>query len=512
MMRRAEQREQKMIYVHSLGRALRFYPGRAALACDGQRLTFSELGTRVEGIAGMLTSRGFGVGDRLALLLPNGPDFIELVYACSRLGVIAVPLNTRLSTKEIDEVLEDARPHGMARHSSLAVPGVQLSWQQVIDEEPLPISLDAVPKVFYDPEAILGLIYTSGTTGQPKGVMVTHANVLADIHNFNYWMGYTEGGIYLHAAPIFHIADFPSMFAAPAFGASQITIPKFSAQTFCEIVEREHVTHTVLVPTMINLLTQFLDVRKNDARKYDLSSLQVLAYGGSPMAPELVHRTRELLPKVKLIQVYGLSETGFLTGLQDQEHTEDKLMSCGRPCPGVDIQVTKTSGKQADQGQAGELIARGANVMRGYWNNPEETAEAFRDGFFRTGDIGHQDAAGYFYILDRLKDMIVTGGENVYSGEVEAVIYAHPAVREVAVFGVPDPQWGELVMACVVLKSGSTLTAEDLIAFCRRSLAAYKLPRRVEFSETDLPKSSSGKVLKKTLRERFWTHQQRAVS
>jgi long-chain acyl-CoA synthetase len=320
-------------------------------------------------------------------------------------------------------------------------------------------------------------------------------------------MRYTEGGIYLHAAPIFHIADFPSMFAAPAFGASQITIPKFSAQTFCETVEREHVTHTVLVPTMINLLTQFLD-----ARKYDLSSLQVLAYGGSPMAPELVHRTRELLPNIKLIQVYGLSETGFLTGLQDQEHTEDKLLSCGRPCPGVDLLVTDTSGKQVDPEQAGELVARGANVMRGYWNNPAETAEAFCDGFFRTGDIGHQDAAGYFYILDRLKDMIVTGGENVYSGEVEAVIYGHPAVREVAVFGVPNPQWGELVMACVVLKPGAILTSDDLIAFCRRSLATYKLPRRVEFSETELPKSSSGKVLKKTLRERFWMHQQRAVS
>jgi acyl-CoA synthetase (AMP-forming)/AMP-acid ligase II len=150
--------------------------------------------------------------------------------------------------------------------------------------------------------------------------------------------------------------------------------------------------------------------------------------------------------------------------------------------------------------------------MRGYWNNPEETAEAFRDGFFRTGDIGHQNTAGYFYILDRLKDMIVTGGENVYSGEVEAVIYGHPAVREVAVFGIPDPQWGELVMACVVLKTGETLTADDLIAFCRRSLASYKLPRHVEFSETDLPKNSSGKVLKKTLRERFWMHQERAVS
>jgi long-chain acyl-CoA synthetase len=423
------------------------------------------------------------------------------------LGVVAVPLNTRLSTKEIDRVLEDARPRGIIRHSSLAVPNVQLSWQQVIDKESLPMGSDSISKVFHDPEAVLGLIYTSGTTGRPKGVMVTHANVLADIHNFNYWMRYTEGGIYLHAAPIFHIADFPSMFAAPAFGASQITIPKFSAQTFCETVEREHVTHTVLVPTMINLLTQF-----PDARKYDLSSLQVLAYGGSPMAPELVHRTRDLLPKVKLIQVYGLSETGFLTGLQDQEHTEDKLTSCGRPCPGVDLQVTDTSGKQPEPGQAGELIVRGANVMRGYWNNPEETAKAFRDGFFRTGDIGHQDAGGYFYILDRLKDMIVTGGENVYSGEVEAVIYGHPAVREVAVFGVPDPQWGELVMACVVLKPGTALTADDLVAFCRRSLASYKLPRRIEFPETDLPKSSTGKILKRTLREHFWTQQQRAVS
>jgi long-chain acyl-CoA synthetase len=496
-----------MIYVHSLGRALRFYPGRAALSRDGRLLTFRDLHARVEGIAATLTSRDFRVGDRLALLLPNGPDYIELIYACSMLGVIAVPLNTRLSTTEIDRVLEDARPRGIVRHSSLAVPGVQLSWQQVIDQDPLPISSDAVPKIFYDPDAALGLIYTSGTTGQPKGVIVTHGNVLADIHNFNYWMRYTECGTYLHAAPIFHIADFPSMFAAPAFGASQITIPKFSAQTFSETVEREHVTHTVLVPTMINLLTQFVE-----ARKYDLSSLQVLAYGGSPMAPELVHRTRELLPKVKLIQVYGLSETGFLTGLQDHEHTEDKLISCGRPCPGVDLQVADTSGKQAEPGQAGELIVRGANVMRGYWNNSEETTEAFRDGFFRTGDIGRQDAAGYFYILDRLKDMIVTGGENVYSGEVEAVIYGHPAVREVAVFGIPDPRWGELVMACVVLKPGATLIADDLIAFCRRSLATYKLPRRVEFSETDLPKSSSGKILKKTLRESFWTHEQRAVS
>jgi len=261
-----------------------------------------------------------------------------------------------------------------------------------------------------------------------------------------------------------------------------------------------------LVPTMINLLTQF-----SELKKYDLTSLTDLGYGGSPMAPELIHRTREVLPELKLVQVYGLSETGFLTALRDHEHTEDRLMSCGRPCPGIEVRVVDESGKEVGAGQTGELVARGANVMRGYWNNPQETTLAFRDGLFRTGDVGSQDAAGYFFILDRLKDMIVTGGENVYSGEVEAVIYQHPAVREAAVFGIPDPQWGELVMAFVVPKPGKALSADDLISHCRRSLANYKIPRRVEFSQTELPKSGSGKILKRILRERFWAHQERPV-
>jgi long-chain acyl-CoA synthetase len=496
-----------MIYTHSLGRASRYYPERTALAPSGTRLTFRELHDRVASVAAALSELGFEAGDRLALLLPNGPQYIELVYACSWLGVIAVPLNTRLSAAEIDRVLADASPRGLVRHSSLPVPTARLSWQRVIDKEAWEARNDARPEVHYDPEAILALIYTSGTTGRPKGVMLTHANVFANVHNFNYWMRYREGGVYLHAAPIFHIADFPAMFAAPAFGACQATVPKFSPQTFCETVERERVSHTVLVPTMINLLTQFSEVEK-----YDLSSLEVLAYGGSPMAPELIHRTKSLFPDLKLVQVYGLSETGFLTGLQDQEHTDDRLLSCGRPCPGIEVQVVDESGEPVEAGHRGELVARGDNVMRGYWNNPEETARAFRDGLFRTGDVGYQNAAGYFYILDRLKDMIVTGGENVYSGEVEAVIYEHPAVREAAVFGIPDPQWGELVMAYVVVKPGKTLTIDELITHCRRTLANYKIPRRVEFSETELPKSGSGKVLKRILRERFWAHRERTVS
>jgi len=485
-----------MIYTHSLGRAARYYPERTALASGGTRSTFRELHERVARVAAALSRHGFEAGDRLAFLLPNEPEYIELVYACAWLGVIAVPLNTRLSTIEIDHVLVDASPRGLIRHSSLPVPTVQLAWQLVLDEEPLDVQSDAY----------LDALYDSGTTGKPKGVVLTHANILANVDHVNYWMPYREGGVYLHAAPIFHIADFPFMFASPAFGTCQVTMPKFSPRNFCETVERERVSHTVLVPTMINLLTQF-----SELKKYNLTSLEVLGYGGSPIAPELVHRTREILPNLKLIQVYGLSETGFLTGLRDHEHTEDRLMSCGRTCPGIDLRVVDESGKEVGAGHPGELLIRGANVMRSYWQNAEATALAFRDGLFRTGDIGYQDADGYVYILDRVKDMIVTGGENVYSGEVEAVIYEHPAVREAAVFGIPDPQWGELVMACIVLKPGKALSADELITHCRRSLANYKIPRRVEFSDIELPKSGSGKILKKILRERFWAHHERAV-
>jgi long-chain acyl-CoA synthetase len=495
-----------MIYVHSLGRANRYYAQRTAMVVDGAAASFKALHERVQNIAAALAANGFAASDRLALLLPNSPEYIELVYACSWLGVTAVPINARLSAAEIDRVLLDAKPRGLVRHSSLPKPGVQLPWQIVLDEKTFDVRNESCPDPVYDPEAILALIYTSGTTGRPKGVMVTHANILANVDHFNYWMGYKESGVYLHAAPIFHIADFPAMFAAPAFGARQVAIPKFSPQGFCELVQRERVTHTVLVPTMLNLVTQF-----PEAKSYDLSSLEVLGYGGSPMAPELVHRVRTLLPNVKLLQCYGLSETGFLTGLEDQEHVESKLLSCGRPCPGIDLRVEDETGKEVEVGQHGELVTRGANVMRGYWNDPEDTALAFRNGMFRTGDIGYQDSDGYFYILDRLKDMIVTGGENVYSGEVEAVIYKHPAVREVAVFGIPDPQWGELVMACVVLKPGMALSTNDLISYCRQFLANYKIPRRVEFSDTELPKSGSGKILKRLLRERLWAHEQRAV-
>jgi long-chain acyl-CoA synthetase len=496
-----------MIFVHSIARAARFYPDRVALSVGGKRLTFRALNARIEQIASALHQLGFEAGDRLAIHLPNGSEYLELIYACSRLGIIVVPLNTRYSTSELDRVLTDASPRGLVRLSSLPSPTVRVEWHRVLDEEPFHSSTSSCPDVFYDPDAILALIYTSGTTGTPKGVTLTHSNVWSNVHHLHYWMRYREGGVYLHAAPIFHIADFPAIFAAPAFGACQFTLPRFSPQAFCEAVETGRVTHAVLVPTMIRTLTQFSDVGR-----YNLGSLEVLAYGGSPASPQLIRQVREILPSVKLLQVYGLSETGYLTGLQDHEHTVERLLSCGRPCPGIELQVIDHSGNPVEPGERGELAARGSAVTCGYWGDPKKTAESFRNGLFRTGDLGYQDADGYFYIVDRIKDLIVTGGEKVYCAEVEAVIVEHPAVLEAAVFGIPDGQWGELVTACVVLVPGETLSVDDLASHCRRSLSAYKVPRRVEFWEKELPKSGSGKILKRSVRDRFWTTEQRAIA
>jgi acyl-CoA synthetase (AMP-forming)/AMP-acid ligase II len=487
-----------MIYVHSLGRAVRYYGEQTALSIGGKRLTFSELHHRVERIAAALSRRGLRTGDRLAILLPNGRDYLELVYACSRLGVIVVPLNARYSSREIDRVLKDASPRALVRHSGSAPTRANLEWQLALDKEALDAPNGWCPEVYYCPEAILAMIYTSGTTGEAKGVMLTHMNVLSNVYCLNYWMRYRRGGAYLHAAPMFQGADFPAMFAPPAFGALQVTVPRFSPRAFCEAVEKERITHTLLAPTMLSTLTKF-----SGAKQFDLSSLEVLALGGSSMPVELCRRTRRLLPGIKLVQLYGTAETGFLTGLEVPEDIAGRF-SCGQPCPGIDVQVVDpSSGEPVAAGQPGEIVARGANVMLGYWNHPERTARVFRSDFFWTEDIGYQDSAGDLFIVDRLTDMIITGGETVYCGEVEAVICEIPVVREAAVFGIPDPKRGQLVAACVVLEAGVSLSEEELVLHCQQSLLDYKIPRLVEFRKTDLPKSAVGNVLKRTLREHF---------
>ncbi len=506
-----------MIYVHSVGRAVQCYPEHTALFHEGKPITFRSLDKRVRSIAAELREHGFLRGERLALLLPNDAQYIELIYACSLLGVIAVPINTRYAGHEIDMVLDDARPRGLIRHSTMPKPSHPLVWERVIDEKPFDASYEPYQGEFYEPSAILVLIYTSGTTGRPKGAALSHSSIFANIHDLHYWMDYRESAVYLHSSPMFHIADFPAIFAAPVFGAAQVTLHHFQPQGFCETVQNFAVTHTVLVPTMINALCQFEGIGK-----CKLETLDVLAYGGSPIAPALIEKVRIVLPKAKLLQVYGLSETGFLTGLEDADHVVGRLRSCGRTCPGVDLQVVKSTGEKAEVNEPGELVVRGAGIMSGYWKDMEEepfegetaqneTELALRDGVFHTGDIGYRDADGFFFIVDRAKDMIVTGGENVYSAEVEAVIFERQEVREAAVFGIPDPKWGESVAAVVVLKSGCILSVEDLILHCKKFLAGYKVPKHVEFLEVELPKSGSGKILKQALRDRYWGDQTRRV-
>ena len=507
-----------MIYTHSVDRALQYFPGHSALLRDDRALTFLELDVRVRRIAAALRRRGFLNGDRLALLMPNGSDYIELVYACSLLGVIVVPINTRYAGAEIGRLLEDSQPRGLIRHSKFPVTAVRLEWEHVVDLASLDDAKEE-PYVgeFYDPDAILVLLYTSGTTGVPKGAALTHTNIFSNVHDLNYWLGYREKAVVLHATPMFHIADYPVIFAASIFGAAQVALEHFDPASFCASVQANRVSHTVLVPSMVNTLCQFPELAA-----FNMDSLDVLAYGGSPIAPALVREVRRALPKAKLLQIYGLSEAGFLTGLTDAEHTEDRLTSCGRTCPGLDLRVVDADGAQVASGELGNLVARGPGIMRGYWHDIEEdlprdessvdeTAEALRGGFFHTGDIGHQDKDGYFYIVDRAKDMIVSGGENIYSGEVEAAIYEIPQVKEAAVFGIPDEKWGELVAAAVVLRPGTNLSAEELKQFCKTKIASYKVPRHIEFITEELPKSGSGKILKRVLREKYWAGQLRRV-
>lgn len=495
-----------MLYTLTLLHSVRYSPLAPALIKDDRILSFSELSRWTDRIAADLIHRGLKRDDRLAVLLLNCPEYVPIIMACARLGIIVVPMNTRYSQAEVDAVIEDCGPRGIIRHNALPKPAKSLEWEVVLDDTQLGAEGE-LPEPMYDPDAIFGLFYTSGTTGRAKGVMLTHANLHANnLHTLPH-IQLGPGKCYLHAAPMFHLADFPCLLMSLGSGACQVTIPRFELQSFCAMVQLHRVTNALLIPTMINFLTQYPELNS-----FDLSSLETTFYGGSPIAPEVLKRAREKLPRVKFSQGYGMTEASpILTILRDHEHLPDKLLSCGKPPYGIDLMVADPDGNPMPTGESGEIAARGANVMKGYWNKPEETARTIRNGWLFTGDIGQQDAEGFFYIVDRSKDMIVTGGENVYSTEVESAIYSHAAVKEAAVIGIPDKQWGELVMACVVVRDDCTVTADELIDHCRKYIANYKLPRRVEFYPNELPKSGTGKIMKRTLRDPFWKGMKRAV-
>jgi len=522
-----------MILTHALRRAVRYFPNNTATICRGRRQSYRELGRRVRALARALHAQGIRPGDRVAIYLLNSAEFLETVYACFEAGAVVVPLNTRLAAAELVFILNDAeckafitdealRPLAAAFKSELQ--GIEhyiaVGGGDGFDDYETLIAQHTADGVSAgnnetSDELLAGLFYTSGTTGLPKGVMLSHRNLWMNALHTLAARAPEPRQNFLHAAPMFHLATFPAVINVTVNGGTHTILPRFDLKTLMELVEREHVTSTVLVPTMINFL-----IGHPDFGKHDFSSLRRMTYGASPMPLELLKRTMQALPGVEFFQGYGQTESSpLLTALLPDDHNlaggesaAHRLGSCGRPIAGVEVEIVNDDGLPVKTGEVGEVVARGPNVMMGYWKRPEETAQTLRGGWLHTGDMARADEDGYLYLVDRKKDMIISGGENVYSTEVENVVYQHPAVREAAVIGIPDERWGEAVAAIVAVKPGANLTGQALIEFCAARLADYKVPKRVEIRGDELPKSGTGKILKKEIREPYWRGKARQIN
>jgi fatty-acyl-CoA synthase len=506
-----------------LERARRLYPEHLAVVEGGRKLSYRSLGREVDALALHLRQRGIGAGDRVATLLPNATPFLASYFAAAGLGAILVPLNTRLTADELAFMVGDSGAVTLIADPSLATlaaevlgraPGVRVA---VSSGAPFPAStlshVDAYPgeqspvsfaAQVTPPDRVAHLYYTSGTTGHPKGVMLTHRNVWVHALAAVAELELSERDTWAHIAPMFHLADAWASFAITWVGGRHVMQPKFDPRETLATFERERVTLTNLVPTMLNLM-----VKHPDRGGFDYSSLRLLLSGGAPIAPAVVRAIIETFG-CEYVQSYGMTETSpYLTlSLLKQQlrelPAEEQLRyraKTGRPFLAVELRVVNDAGGSvaADEQEVGEIQVRGETVTPGYWNRPDATSEAFTaDGWLRTGDLAVVDGEGYLTIVDRRKDMIITGGEKVYSTEVEFVLYQHPAVLEAAVYGSPDPVWGEAVTAAVVARPGMALTEEELVGFCRPRLAAFKVPRRVRILG-ELPKSGSGKILKRAL-------------
>ena len=514
-----------------LDRAVQFFPYRTACVSDDTRLTYRDLQARVYRLANMLQHYNISKGERVAVLSANSLPYLEMYYATAALGALIVPLNFRLAPAELAYILQDsgstlllvgegfeALYEQTAQQLSTVpttiftatsdVPDGRLCYESCLAQA----STDFTP-VEVDEHDLAGLFYTSGTTGSPKGVMLSHRNLVSNAYHILSAIHEEEGEIYLHCCPMFHLADGPTSHRITWLGGTHVIVPGFEPMAVLEAIQRERVTSVLLVPTMINFL-----VNSPAIGDYDLSSLRRILYGASPMPVEILRHAAQVFG-CPLIQLYGLTETSPLLTMMaphylafDGEATKvRRLASCGRAVPGVRVRVVNDANNDVQPGEVGEIIARGPNIMQGYWNKPEETAAAFRDGWFRTGDLATVDDEQFIFMVDRKKDMIITGGENVYSTEVENALYQHPAVLEAAVIGVPDERWGEAVLALVVLKPHSTVTEAALIEHCRNLIARYKCPRRIELHQEPFPKSGSGKILKVALREPYWQSQSRRV-
>jgi acyl-CoA synthetase (AMP-forming)/AMP-acid ligase II len=509
----------------TLRKALDLYPQKTAVI-DGERsYTYQQVGERVAGLARFLGSQGIQTQDRISILEVNSHTFVEAYYAAAGLGAILNPVNYRLAAREVAFILKDAGSRWLIASTRFAPVVIEalkkgsnldgILWVGEAPKESTSIQChsyeDVVSANFGDFQAnsvdedqVAHLYYTSGTTGRPKGVMLTHKNVCHHALGTIAELKLVDTDIWGHIAPMFHLADAWATFAITWVGGRHVMVGKFEAEAVMATIEKEKMTLSNLIPTMLNLM-----IKHPRVTEFDFSSLRVILSGGAPIAPQIVRSIMETFG-CDYIQTYGMTETSpyltfsilkaHLLKLSPEEQLKFKSKT-GRPFIGVDLKVVDENGVSiaADGQQVGEIWVRGDSVTPGYWNLAEETAKAFSDGWLHTGDLATLDSEGYVNIVDRKKDMIVTGGENVYSTEVENVLYMHPKILEAAVFGVPDEGWGEAVNAAIVLKAGETATQEEIISFCKEYQAAYKAPKAVVFLD-ELPKTGSGKIHKKGLR------------
>nr|WP_302474217.1 long-chain fatty acid--CoA ligase [Roseococcus sp. MDT2-1-1] len=490
-----------------LRRAARNRRAAVAVVDRGHSFTWEEHAARVARLAAVFRSLGLKAGDRVAILADSGHLYLETYQAVPWAGGILAPVNSRFAFPEMREMLEDALPGLLlvdAAHAAIAAELVgSLPVRPILltaeEAEQRMTALPPMPDTGRGGDDVACLFYTGGTTGRAKGVALTHAGLVLNALNTTAPLGMGEGMAHLHCGPLFHMGAGARVFSTTLHGGRHVVLPRFDAGEVLRAIEGEGVTHAVMVPAMVTALLDHPDLGQRD-----LSSLRVVSYGASPMPVALVERLIRCLPQVGLVQSYGQTELSpVATMLPARDHVpgSPRLRSAGQVLPNVELRIADPEDREVPAGTVGEVQVRGPTVMKGYWNRPEETARALRGGWMHTGDAGYLDEEGYLYVVDRLKDMIISGGENVYSAEVENAIHDHPAVLECAVFGVPHPRWGEAVHATVVTRPGHQLTEDALLAHCRARIAGYKCPKSVEISSEPLPRSPTGKIRKTELRD-----------
>ena len=494
--------------------ANRVAAGRIATVCGETRHTFSELGSRCRRLGGVLESLGVERGERVAIWADNGHRYIEVYVGVPAAGRVVVPLNTRHAEPELVYALNDSGARFLLTDRDpgkladcvervIRIPDEYESLLAAADERALGEGGEE--------NDLAGLFYTGGTTGASKGVMLTHRNLISNSFHFMAHVPHQKTDSILVMAPLFHAAGSNAVLGNIWSGAKQVILPTFTPEGALDLIESEACTGTLGVPTMLSALAE-----EQMARPRRTHTLKFIAHGGSPIASGVLRRVCEAIPSAELIEVYGATELSPLATISRHEEElldTDRVRSCGQPMLGVGVGILGENGCSLPTGEVGEVVVRGPTVMKGYWNKPEETASVLREGAYWTGDLGYLDEGGYLFLVDRSKDMIVSGGENVYSTEVEEVLYRHPDVLEAAVFGVPDEKWGEAVYAAVHLRPGTEgVGSEDLVAFCRESLGGYKVPKGIDLHDEVLPKSGPGKFLKRELREPYWEGHDRAVN